>query len=302
MEQQKPVLEVINLTKLYKNRNKLAINNLNFKVYPGEFHAFIGDNGAGKTTTIKSIIGSYSNYSGTIFINGIDNRDIESKQKLGYIPEIARFPVRINAFDYVYNLAVLNGIDPNKAKTTINNLFDKFNINDLKDKSPNTFSSGQKKKILLIHALTNDPTIIIMDEPTANLDPRTRLDFFNVIKELQATQNTAVLISSHDLSELETYCDALTIIETGNIVYTGKKSGALNMSQDGWIIHIDEKYLESTFDKYQVIHNTIDLKTQDQKELNRLVNKLSKANILKSVSSKKYLTIEEIYRKYVLKG
>ncbi|GHU49345.1 hypothetical protein FACS189459_0620 [Bacilli bacterium] len=97
----KPILFVRNLTKRYPLKKAPAINNLNFNVYPGEFHAFIGGNGAGKTTTIKSLIGAYSNFNGTILIDGHKNNTKEAKKAIGYIPETARFPDNFSAFEYI---------------------------------------------------------------------------------------------------------------------------------------------------------------------------------------------------------
>jgi ABC-2 type transport system ATP-binding protein len=112
----KPVLFVRNLTKKYSRRKAPAIENVNINVYPGEFHAFIGANGAGKTTTLKSIIGGYVNWSGTILINGINSNKEAAKAKLGYIPETPRFPAQFSAFQYLEIMMELSGVSPKDAK------------------------------------------------------------------------------------------------------------------------------------------------------------------------------------------
>jgi ABC-2 type transport system ATP-binding protein len=105
----KPLLFVRGLTKKYKGRRFPAITKLDFDVYPGEFHAFIGANGAGKTTTFKSLIGAYNNWDGTILINGKNNNTEDAKRKLGYIPENARFPSKFTTLEYLIAMTRLSG-------------------------------------------------------------------------------------------------------------------------------------------------------------------------------------------------
>lgn len=215
------VLEVIDLTKHY-DKSKRGINNLNFKVHKGELHAFIGENGAGKTTTIKSIIEAYVNYSGEVLIDGILNKDPESRAKLGYVPEKTNFPKDVSAYTYLKSLALLSNVEKSEIDKKIDFYLEKFSIKDLKHLKPYSFSSGQKKKVLLIQALIHNPDFIIMDEPTANLDPTARFEFFNLIKELKDEHKT-IFISTHVLSEIDKYADSLTLIHKGEIKYTGKK-------------------------------------------------------------------------------
>lgn len=117
---------------------------------------------------------------------------------------------------------MLNGVSKSVAKEKITALLEKFNISDLKNKNPVNFSSGQKKKILLIQALIHDPQLIILDEPTANLDPTARFELFTILNQLKS-QGKTIFISSHVLSEIDKYTDSFTLIHKGQIVYNGKK-------------------------------------------------------------------------------
>ena len=218
----KPILFVKNLTKIYSGKKVPAINNLTFNVYPGQFHAFIGANGAGKTTTIKSLIGAYFKWSGTILIDGIRNDKEEAKLKIGYIPENARFPEQMSSKEYLLWMIMLSGIEHKKAQKIVSKKLKELNMWNLRNRSPNTFSYGQKKKILLAQALIHDPEIIIMDEPVANLDPKARLEFFETLIDLKK-QGKAIFISSHVLAELNQYFDSATILDGGKIVYSGTK-------------------------------------------------------------------------------
>ncbi|XQP54889.1 MAG: ABC transporter ATP-binding protein [Mycoplasmoidaceae bacterium] len=216
----KPILFVENLYKRYPRKKSPAINNITFNVYPGQFHAFIGANGAGKTTAIKSIIGAYARWSGTVLIDGKKNTSIDAKRSLGYIPENARFPQRMSCYSYLVWMAKLSGLSGYEAKRFAKTRLTELNMWNLRGKSPNTFSSGQKKKVLLAQALINNPQVLVMDEPAANLDPKARLELFDTLGKL-TKEGKAIFISSHVLAELDRYANAATILDGGKIVFTG---------------------------------------------------------------------------------
>jgi len=217
----KPVLFVENLYKKYPRKPAPAINDISFNVYPGQFHAFIGGNGAGKTTSIKSIIGAYARWSGTVLINGFKNTSIEAKKHLGYIPENARFPQRMSCYSYLVWMAKLSGLKSIEAKRFAQTRLTELNMWNLRKKNPNSFSSGQKKKILLAQALINNPSVLVMDEPAANLDPKARIELFETLGKLTKKEGKAIFISSHVLAEMDQYANAATILDGGKIVFTG---------------------------------------------------------------------------------
>ncbi|WP_075271163.1 ABC transporter ATP-binding protein [Mycoplasmopsis bovis] len=220
------VLEVINLTKIFSKTNR-GIQDINILVNSGDFHAFIGENGAGKTTTIKSIIGAYPNYSGQILIYGKDIKDASAKSIIGYVPENAIFPKELSVYQYLYNFSILSNIPKKQADTKIKQFLKLFNIEDLINDKPYNFSSGQKKKVLLIQALLHDPKLLILDEPAANLDPTARYELFSLLKNLNENEGITILISSHVLSEIDKYVNSVTLIHNGHIVYSGSKKGHL---------------------------------------------------------------------------
>lgn len=220
------VLEVIDLTKVF-NKTKRGIKNVNITINSGDFHAFIGENGAGKTTTIKSIIGAYPNYSGQILIYGKNIKDASVKSIIGYVPENAIFPKELSVYQYLYNFSILSNIPKKQADLKIKKFLKLFNIEDLENDKPYNFSSGQKKKVLLIQALLHDPKLLILDEPAANLDPTARYELFSLLKNLNENDGIAILISSHVLSEIDKYVNSVTLIHNGNIIYSGAKKGHL---------------------------------------------------------------------------
>lgn len=227
-----PIVSIENLTKHYKGRTNPAINNISFNIYPGQFHAFIGANGAGKTTTIKSIISAYSNkkYKGEIKINGCLNFTANGKSVLGYIPEEAKFPKKMSTKNYLINMACLSGLSSKDAKQKVNTILTNLGLTDLANKCPDSFSSGQKKKILLAQALIHDPKVLIMDEPAANLDPLARDELFENLINLQK-EGKAIFLSSHILDEIGKYATYVTILDGGSIVYDGSIDKNIDLSQ-----------------------------------------------------------------------
>ena len=227
-----PIVSIENLTKHYKGRTNPAINNISFNIYPGQFHAFIGANGAGKTTTIKSIISAYSNkkYKGEIKINGCLNFTANGKSVLGYIPEEAKFPKKMSTKNYLINMACLSGLSSKDAKQKVNTILTNLGLTNLANKCPDSFSSGQKKKILLAQALIHDPKVLIMDEPAANLDPLARDELFENLINLQK-EGKAIFLSSHILDEIGKYATYVTILDGGSIVYDGSIDKNTDLSQ-----------------------------------------------------------------------
>ncbi|MCU4706623.1 ABC transporter ATP-binding protein [Mycoplasma sp. CSL7503-lung] len=220
------ILEVNNLKKIFSKSNR-GIDEISFSVNSGSFHAFIGENGAGKTTTIKTIIGAYTNYQGDVLINNIDIKNAEAREILGYVPEVAIFPKELTVYNYLYNLSILSNIKKEVAKERIYHYLKLFNIENLINEKPYNFSSGQKKKVLLIQALLHNPKLLILDEPAANLDPTARFELFSLLKNINKNEKITILISSHVLAEIDKYVDSVTLIHNGQILYSGDKKESL---------------------------------------------------------------------------
>ncbi|CAM9133855.1 ABC transporter ATP-binding protein [Mycoplasma todarodis] len=306
MNKKSPALEVKNFTKKYKGAKKPAVADVNFNVYPGEFHGFIGANGAGKTTTIKSLIGAYAKFEGEINIFGLEHLTEEAKSKVGYIPETAKFPKGYSTYKYIVYMSYLSGLSMKEAKAFADNVLKEIGLEKLKNRNPNTFSSGQKKKVLLAQALVHNPEIIIMDEPAANLDPKARIDFFETLKKLQE-KGVAILISSHILTELDKYIDAVTIIDGGKVVFTGKIEDAIGDSDLEYSIQAsDEEALINFLKRHKYKHTKLSdgcmVKFKDKKEAKKLMNLLSTSKLEINTFKNNQNSLEEVYRKYVFLG
>lgn len=146
----------------------------------------------------------------------------------------------------------LSGLSKLAAQTKVKSKLEEFNMIKLAKTNPNKFSSGQKKKIILIQSLLNDPELLILDEPTANLDPKARIEFMDFIKQLQKQSQTSIFISSHVLTEVDQYADSITILDGGRAVFSGDLN-EINQSNNHY-----KKYI---------------LKVKDQKAVIKLLNK-----------------------------
>ncbi|UZK64338.1 ABC transporter ATP-binding protein [Mycoplasma mycoides subsp. capri] len=217
------ILKINHLTKIFTDTNR-GVNDINMSVKSGSFHAFIGENGAGKTTTIKTIIGAFSKYEGEVLINNINIKKAQAKSYIGYVPEVAIFPKELTTIQYLTYLGFLSKLDKREVEHKIKEFLEMFNISNLINEKPYNFSSGQKKKILLIQALLHNPKLLILDEPAANLDPTARYELFSFLKKINEKENISILISSHNLSEIDKYVDSLTLIHKGKILYSGIKT------------------------------------------------------------------------------
>jgi ABC-2 type transport system ATP-binding protein len=196
-------LEIKNLKKNIDGEK--ILNNISFFVPVGKLCAFIGHNGAGKTTTIKSILSLYQYDSGEIYIYGINSKKIMSHKLIGYIPEKENFP-KVKAYKFLMMMASLYAVPKAVAHQRIQYYERIFGLRNRLHLNLNNMSSGQKKKIMIIQSLLHDPKLLIMDEPTENLDPDTRETFYKLIKKL-IKLNKTVFISTHNLDEIQNFTD-----------------------------------------------------------------------------------------------
>ena len=234
------------LTKIYgKGKEALeAVSKIDLRVKPG-VHGFLGPNGAGKTTTYNMLVGAISITEGKAKIRGKKAGSVAAKQVIGFLPQDPVFYEDMTGEDYLIYMGQLGGLKSKEAKRKAQELLDYFDLFDARNREISKYSSGMKQKIGIAAALIHDPKVLILDEPTANLDPLGRAD---VIKKIRAlSDKVSVFVSSHILSEIEQMCEDVTMINHGKIVISDsikniKKSYVSNL----YILDTDmnEKFLE----------------------------------------------------------
>ena len=212
-------IEVINLSKSYKS--KQAVNNINFKINENEIVGLLGPNGCGKTTTIGMMLGLLKPTSGQVLINGMDieKNKISLLHKMNFISPYIELPKKLTVkqnlivYGKLYNVHSLN--------EQIDYLSNKLRLNKLLDSITGELSSGQKNRVSLAKALINNPTVLLLDEPTASLDPETG-DFVRTFLENYKKENKiSVLLASHNMDEVKRLCGSVLMMKSGTIVDSG---------------------------------------------------------------------------------
>ena len=212
-------IEVINLSKSYKT--KKAVNNISFKIDENEIVGLLGPNGCGKTTTIGMILGLLKPTSGQVLINGknIENNKISILHKMNFISPYIELPKKLTVYQNLIVYGKLYNIQ--NLNERINFLSEKLRLRDLLDKITGELSSGQKNRVSLAKALINDPTVLLLDEPTAALDPETADFIRTFLEKLREEKKISVLLASHNMDEVKRLCNSVMMMKDGNIVDGG---------------------------------------------------------------------------------
>ena len=200
-------------------KNKIAVDRISLKLHKG-VHGLRGANGAGKTTLMRMLCGILKPTGGTITFDGIDVSEESYRAILGYLPQDFGYYPEFSAADFLLYLAALKGIPKDRAKRKTRELLELVSLSDVSRKKIKTFSGGMKQRLGIAQALLNDPKLLILDEPTAGLDPKERVRFRNLIEELG--KDNIVLLSTHIVSDIEHIADQVLIMKDGQLIYQGK--------------------------------------------------------------------------------
>lgn len=246
-------LSINNLNLTYKNGFQ-AINNISLEIKNGMF-GLLGPNGAGKSSLMKTIVGLQKPSSGNIFFNDIDvvkNPEF-IKKNLGFLPQDFGVYPKISAYDLLDHIGVLKGITDNSLrKKQILNLFEKVNLSDFQDKEVHTFSGGMKQRFGVAQALLGDPKIIIVDEPTAGLDPEERNRFNILLNDI--SQDVIVILSTHLVEDVRNLCSEIAVMNHGQIIRKGEpKKLMAELENKIWSRSLDQNDLENFYTQYEVI-------------------------------------------------
>ncbi len=216
------VVETNNLTKRY--HDKLAVNALNLTVQEGEIFGFLGPNGAGKTTTILMLIGLTEPTSGRVSVCGFDptHESLEVKRRVGYLPENPGFYEDISARENLLYMARLNRIPEDEASRRTSEVLDQVELRDDGRRLVREFSRGMKQRLGIAEVLVKEPQAIILDEPTLGIDPDGAIRILELIKGLNRERNLTVLLSSHQLQQVQEICSRVGIIVKGKLIVQGQ--------------------------------------------------------------------------------
>jgi ABC-2 type transport system ATP-binding protein len=225
------MLKIHGLKKKFKNFQ--ALDGLDMEVEEGALYGFVGPNGAGKTTAIRIITGLLKPDEGTVEIAGMDAlrcRD-EVKRFFGYVPDEFGMYDNLKVSEYMEFFASCYGLTGLVARNRYMELLEQIKLADKEDAYVDSLSRGMKQRLCLARAMIHDPKLRVLDEPTSGMDPRTRMEFKELLKELCAEGKT-ILVSSHILSELSQMCTDIGIIDAGRIVLCGSMGEILQKVND----------------------------------------------------------------------
>ncbi|CAN5229382.1 ATP-binding cassette domain-containing protein [soil metagenome] len=226
-----PIIEVKDLVKRYKKAEKNAVDNISFSVEEGEFFAFLGPNGAGKTTTISILTTTLSKTSGTVTIAGydLDKEQSDVRQSIGIIFQNPSLDRNLTGEENIRFHAILYGLYPfrpnfsmmpDEYKKRVHSLAKILDMEHDMFKAINTYSGGMKRKLEIVRGLMHKPKVLFLDEPTVGLDPLSRKNLWEYLKEVRKTEKTTVFLTTHYLDEAEE-ADRICIVNHGKIIELG---------------------------------------------------------------------------------
>jgi ABC-2 type transport system ATP-binding protein len=213
------MIEVENLTKSYGPT--LAVSGVSFRVEKGEILGFLGPNGAGKTTTMRVITGFLPPTEGKVKVAGYDVADepLEAKKRTGYLPETPPIYPDMTVTEYLAFVARIKGVSRRDIKSRLDDIVEKCAVADVRHRQVGKLSKGYRQRVGLAQALIHNPEVLVLDEPTAGLDPKQIIETRDLIKGLEG-QHT-VILSTHILPEVSKTCHRVVVINAGQIVAVG---------------------------------------------------------------------------------
>ncbi|KUG12416.1 multidrug ABC transporter ATP-binding protein [Elizabethkingia sp. HvH-WGS333] len=246
-------LSINHLSLTYKNGFQ-AIKDISLEIGNGMF-GLLGPNGAGKSSLMKTIVGLQKPTSGSIVFNGVNVSEDPDyiKQNLGFLPQDFGIYPKVSAYDLLEHIALLKGIsNRTERKKQILNLLEKVNLSDFRKKEVHTFSGGMRQRFGIAQALLGNPKIIIVDEPTAGLDPEERNRFNSLLNDI--SKDVIVILSTHLVEDVRNLCSEMAIMNKGQLLRKGKPNELIaELRNKIWSRSIDKSELENYRNMYHII-------------------------------------------------
>ncbi len=223
------MIEAKSLSKFYGALK--AVDDLSFKVEPGQVLGFLGPNGAGKSTTMKMLTGFLTPTSGTAWINGVDvvENSVAARSNIGYLPEGAPSYGEMTVHQFMCFIARARLIDKAVLNDTVDATIAKLNLSEVRRQPIETLSKGFKRRVGLAQAIIHDPQILILDEPTDGLDPNQKREVRRLIRAM--AKEKIIIISTHILEEVEALCNRVMIIAHGRLLADDSPQGLIQRSR-----------------------------------------------------------------------
>lgn len=220
------VYNIQNLVKIYPGQTQPANKNISLQIYQGEIFGILGDNGAGKSTLVRQMVNLLTSDSGTItlFGNNIVAVPHLVQMNVGYMPQESGALNNLTVGEALYYTTHLRGMSRADARQECNALLDLWQIRELRHQPSSRLSSGQKRLLRLAVAIAGSPPVLILDEPTNDLDPQRRKLVWDILRQINQEQNTTIILITHDAIEAEKAIQRVGIMRTGELVAVGRPS------------------------------------------------------------------------------
>jgi ABC-2 type transport system ATP-binding protein len=244
-----PLLQIDGLVRHFESVR--AVDNVSFDVARGTVLGFIGPNGAGKTTTMRILATLETPNEGDARVDGFSvvDQPEDVRRLTGFMPDYAGVYAHTTIFEYLDFFARAHGLEGERRRSAVDTIIEFMGIGDLRERHVETLSKGLKQRVALGRALVHNPSLLILDEPAANLDPRARIEFRTLIRELAADGKTIVL-SSHILTELSEMCDSVAVIERGKILATGTVDDILGRMRQRRVLAVRLARARDDFERF----------------------------------------------------
>jgi ABC-2 type transport system ATP-binding protein len=284
-------LKISNLSKLYADGTK-ALTNVNLNIENGMF-GLLGPNGAGKSSLMRTISTLQEPSEGSIFLDDLDviNNKEEMRKVLGYLPQDFGFYPKVSAVDMLHHFAILKGIsNKNERKEICDALLHQTNLFEVRNRYIGDYSGGMRQRFGIAQALLGNPKVVIVDEPTAGLDPQERNRFHNLLSEVG--ENIIVILSTHIVEDVRNLCSKMAVMNLGQVMFEGKTTDSLEL--------LKGKIFSSTIAKEEL--------EEFRKQYNVISTKVSEGKIIAHVlndflPNSKFIAVdadlEDVYFSYI---
>lgn len=300
------IIEFIDVDKYIKGRK--ILNNVSFAINEGEIFGLLGPNGAGKTTTIRVLLGLLKADRGKVMISGknMTGEKRRINREIGFVLDKPGFYTKLSARQNLKIYAELYGVDMTEIDSRIDKMAAFFDLEKRLDDQYESYSKGMKQKVAIMRSLLHKPRILILDEVTSGLDPKVQYEIRSLIKELAEREKVTIIMSSHNLYEVEEICDSLIIIDKGEVKLAGKKEDIFRESGVALRLRISRQLekavglIENNKDQYGVANYYTDngcliINAEQEEKLMELYKLLIKSDIDISSMSLEKASLENIY-------
>ena len=241
-------LSIDRLTKQYQN--KIAVDRISLQLNTG-IYGLLGANGAGKTTLMRMVCGILKPTSGTITFDGIDVSEERYRSMLGYLPQDFGYYPDLTVYDYMMYISSIKGLKIPFARKKVKQLLNQVGMEKFSKRKMKNLSGGMVRRVGIAQAMLNDPQILVLDEPTAGLDPNERIRFRNLISEL--SEERLVLLSTHIVSDIEYIANNIMLMKDGELFYAGTAEDLVSsMKEKVWQCNVSRSMIDKYMNEYLV--------------------------------------------------